>query len=125
VCMRSSLNTNKAPLTYCQLSEVNLSRINFRRKRFRLSARKPSRVKLSSYRSPGAAVVARRVLSLSLFHRLSFSLTHSHTHSISFSLLQIAHAISLSHPLSILFLSHSLYFPSQLYVHTYVRTSSH
>lgn len=44
VCVRSSLNTNKAPLTYCQLSEVNLSRINFRRKRFRPSARKPSPV---------------------------------------------------------------------------------
>jgi hypothetical protein len=43
VCVRarSSLNTNKAPLTYCQLSEVNLSRINFRRKRFRPSALRP------------------------------------------------------------------------------------
>lgn len=37
LCVRSLLNTNKALLTYCQLSEVNLSRINFHRKRFRPS----------------------------------------------------------------------------------------
>lgn len=107
MCIRSSLNTNKAPLTYCQLSEVNLSRINFRRKRFRLSARKPSRVKLSSYRSPAVRRRWRDECCLYLYFTASHSLSHTHIHTQSLSL-----SLSLSYKLHTL----SLYLtPSRSY----------
>lgn len=73
---RSSLNTNKVPLTYCQLSKVNLSRINFRHKRFQPHA--PSvnvddstttlgRRILSSYRSSDGSAGGGDYISFSRF----------------------------------------------------------
>lgn len=73
MCVRSSLNTNKVPLTYCQLSEVNLSRINFRCKRLR-----PENPLVSNYLRIDRAMRRwrdeYRSISISLSHFLCLSL---------------------------------------------------
>jgi hypothetical protein len=135
VCIRSSLNTNKAPLTYCQLSEVNLSRINFRRKRFRLSG--PENPLVSNYLRIDRPAPRRWRDECCLYLYFTASRAHSLSHARaraaahSLSLLQIAHALSLHlvPPRSrVSLLARSPLFSvsatAYLYVHTYERTPS-
>jgi len=105
VCIRSSLNTNKAPLTYCQLSEVNLSRINFRRKRFRLSG--PENPLVSNYLRIDRPAPRRwrdeccLYLYFTASRAHSLSLSRARGRTLSFSLTNRTRTISSSRPLSI------------------------
>lgn len=99
MCVRSSLNTNKAPLTYCQLSEVNLSRINFRCKRLR-----PENPLVSNYLRIDRAM--RRWCDecrLYLYLPLTLPLFIPILLCLSICLLHTAYTIFLSHSISIYF----------------------
>jgi len=131
VCVRSSLNTNKAPLTYCQLSEVNLSQINFRRKRFRPSW--PENPLVSNYlRIDRTARQWREECCLYLHLPLSLSHTPFHSLFLTLSISYTLNILSLylifsrsTSTLSLLHLSHLSYMYTRTHTYPYIPPSNH
>lgn len=122
MCVRSSLNTNKAPLTYCQLSKVNLSRINFRRKRFRPS--RPENPLVSNYlRIDRTARQWRDECCLYLL--LSLSNTPFHSLSLFLSLTHCTYYLFISSPLDLLLHSPYTIFPISAICTHYTRTPTY